>query len=105
MDKFINILFRCVFIILGICFFLFLLFIFLILFMFWGIKMLWWKVTGKQPQPMQGFGFNPKSGFTYFYTRATSQDPHSENAPRAGQRQLEDVTDVEIKETKPSDRE
>lgn len=99
MDKIINILFRVALIILGIGFFLFLLFIFFIIFIFWGIRMLWWKITGRQPQRMQNFGFNPKSGFTYFYTRATSREQH-ENPSRSDQRQLKDVTDVEIKEIK-----
>lgn len=94
MDKIINLLFRIFLIALGIGFFILLAFIFLIVFIFWGIKMLWWKITGHQPQNRPGFKFNPKSGFTYFYTKATS----GESPYRADRRELDDVTDAEIKE-------
>lgn len=96
MDTFFQFIFRVALFLLGLFFFLILLFLGFLVLVFWGIRQLWYKISGKPVQPMGGFRFNPKEGFNFFYSR--TQGHASPQAPRASQREMDDVTDVEIKE-------
>lgn len=93
MNRLFEMIFRLGLIFLGICFFIFLVFLFFVALIFFGIKQLWWKITGRKPQNVNIFRFSPKDGFSYFYTRTTSH----KSTQGMKSRELEDITDVEIK--------
>lgn len=98
MDTLFQIFIRLALLIMGALFFLVLLCVGFVLFLLWLIRQLWYKITGKTPEPFSAFQFDPRQGFTYFYSRSTTAE---NQAPRPSQRTLEDVTDAEIKEVTP----
>ncbi len=70
----------------------------LVLLAFWGLRMLWARLTGQPVTPFV-MRMDPRGGFNRMYRGAPAR-PVNEPAPPqpTGRRAIADVTDVEVKE-------
>lgn len=73
----------------------------LVLLAFWGLRMVWARLTGQPVTPFV-MRVDPRGGFNRMY-RGASARPASEPGPSepVRRRQIADVTDVEVKEPRP----
>jgi hypothetical protein len=79
---------RLLLLVAGLVFTLSLLVVMLVLLVLWGLRALWYKLTGKPILPF-AMRMNPRAGFEQVFRPASSTQQQ--------RRKLEDVTDVEPK--------
>ncbi|MGE0329958.1 MAG: hypothetical protein AB7P37_04640 [Ramlibacter sp.] len=89
---------RLVFLVAGLVFAASLALALLVLLAFWGLRMLWARLTGQPVTPFV-MRIDPRGGFNRMY-RGAAAKPVNEPGPAesARRREIADVTDVEVKE-------
>ncbi|MBX9612586.1 MAG: hypothetical protein K2X51_13275 [Burkholderiales bacterium] len=76
-----------------------------VLLAFWGLRAVWARLTGQPVVPFV-MRMDPRSGFTYVFRDRQERPPptpHEPTGPAARRADLDDVTDVEIKELREPD--